>query len=435
MDLSAYLDFIKHTAPSGYRKSVDRSCLGLLLWVALSLLAAPYLGLGVDLYAQIPSVVLIGLIYLTKLPLFSLLLAAYGGVSVFSSLLHTGEFVGYGLLAVGLTCFFTTRRLRAAFRSYEQTGRFELPETPAVIVGSGKTSQETFTARGACPHCGAAGLRVTATKYSRFALRYSNHSADWETSCPACGKTTAIKSAQAKKLALESGEFPLYRRAEFVDWWLVALIISAAAALIGLAASLILLRSHAVVYADDVRSPSMSTGRQLIVENAQIIDCFAVGAGEEFWDGDWSDTEAIQAVYVTVFFENDAGAWLLPVKVLPDKDIFATCCAFGADLAAEPIPLGVHGYIDRLPLDLVPLFRENVQGWQRAGASVEGLSGMVIYWDGETAPSDDMAAERVFQLMAAVGALLAALFYCLDRTVNSEEHALRVQARYDAKRG
>ena len=58
----------------------------------------------------------------------------------------------------------------------------------------------------------------------------------------------------------------------------------------------------------------------------------------------------------------------------------------------------------------------------------------LIYWDGETAPSSDKTAERVFQIMAVAGALLSALFFMLDRYANSEERAARVQERYEQKR-
>ena len=434
-DFAAYRDFVKNTAPAAYKKEIDRSCLGLLIFLPLAVIALQAFGWKVDLWAQLPSVVLIALIYLTDLPVFALLLAVYGGGSVVFSLLNAQGFNGYLLLAAGLTLYFTTRRLRSAFRSFRDSGSFSLPEKPSVIIGAGRsTGKEAFTARCACPDCGMPGLRVVGTKYSRFTLRYSNHSADWETFCPSCGKTTAIKSGRAKKLALESGQFVAYRRAEFIDWWLVLLALSLVSMLFGLILSLFILHSDASIYAQDIAAPSLRTGQQFIGEDLRIIDCFAIETESEAWDEDWSNTDQIQAVYMTASFENEAGSWLLPVKVLPDKDIFAACCAFAADYEAELLTLNVHGYIDRLPADVRPLFEENAEGWASVEPSLEGLSNMVIYWDGETAPSSDKTAERVFQIMAVAGALLSALFFMLDRYANSEERAARVQERYEQKR-
>lgn len=434
-DFAAYRDFVKNTAPASYKQEIDRSCLGLLVFLPLAVIAVRALGWEVDLWAQVPSVLLIALIYLTDLPVFALLLAVYGGVSVVLSLLNEQGLSGYLLLAVGLTSFFTTRRLRAAFRSYRDTGSFSLPEKPSVILGAGRSAgKEAFTARCACPDCGMPGLRVVGTKYSRFTLRYSNHSADWESFCPNCGRTTAIKSSRAKALALESGQFVTYRRAEFIDWWLIPLALSLASMVLGLILTVFFLHSNGAIYAPDVAAPSLQTGRQFVGEDLRIIDCFALETESEVWDEDWSNTEQFQAVYMTAFFENEAGSWLLPVKVLPDKDIFAVCCAFAADYDAEPLTQNIHGYIDRLPANVSPMFEENAEGWASMEPSLEGISNMVIYWDGETAPSSDKTAERVFQIMAVAGALLSALFYALDRYANSEERAARVQERFEEKR-
>ena len=432
--LWAYRDFVKHTAPSGYKKEINRTCLAMLIWLAVAIFAAPYLGIEINPLDQIPLAVLICLIYLTYLPLFSLLLAILGALSVLVSFINTQDFSGYGPLILGLNCFFTTRKLHDAFRSHQTDGTFTLDKTPGVIIGASQPiGEEAFTARSGCPFCGGRELRVIGMKYGRFTLRYSSHSADWRTFCPQCGRDVPIKSAQAKKLALESGQFVRYRRAEFVNRWLAAFAIFLSLMAVSIFVTIFLVRSDTVVYAGEVSSPELGADKQFIGEEMRIIDCFAVDA-EDSWSWDWSDTEPVYALYMIATFETEDGSYLLPVKVLPDKDIFAACAAFAVDPSAELIPTNIHGYVDRLPYNLAKMFSETAQGWIDAAPGLVPINAMVVYWNGETAPSSDDDAVFVFQMMAVAGGLLSALFFWLDRYANSDICAQRVQSRYDRRK-
>ena len=83
--------------------------------------------------------------------------------------------------------------------------------------------------------------------------------------------------------------------------------------------------------------------------------------------------------------------------------------------------------------DLVSIYLQTAQAWADATPDAEIIREMVIYWDGETAPSDDGDILAAMRLAAAAGAILAAVFFWLDNYANSEKRAARIQARYSAR--
>lgn len=431
--LKEYRRFVRHVAPASYKKKLERAGIGMLGWLGLAFAVARYTGVSISLPAQVPTVVCVALLLITYLPHPALLLACWGLISVVWAYLESGELGGYGILILGLDCFFNAHKLWKAFREYRKTGACSLQEKSDVILGPATpVGQERFMAQDACPACGGP-MEVIGTKYSRFALRMTNHSADWRWSCPNCGHGAVLPSRRAKRLALDNGAFVSYRRAEFIDWWLAGAILSLAVMIVGLAASILIGLSGRAIHARDIRSPRLSVNQQFIGEELSIIDGFALEAPADQGEGE-VDPDSATAIYMVAALENEQGIFLLPVEVLADKDIFRDCLDFAADTEAAVLVRNIHGFVDRMRGDdLVSLYLQTAQAWADATPDAEIIREMVIYWDGETAPSDDGDILAAMRLAAAAGAILAAVFFWLDNYANSEKRAARIQARYSAR--
>ena len=433
--VETYRDFVNNTAPAGYKKEISNGCIGMLILSVIVMVAAPFLELEINWYAQIAVLVLAGLIFFTYLPIFALLLTLLGAFSVIISFITTQSFSGYLILLVGLGCFIHTHKLHKAYKKYREEGSVEL-EDPSGFISFGSkqsTGTERFTASCPCEHCGGEGLRVIGTKYSRFAFRNSSHNADWRTFCPQCSKDMAIKSSKAKKLALDSGNYTAYKRAEIFDGWLVAFILSAVLTIVAVFLSAFIARSNVAIYSADVQSPELAAGRQFVGEDLYIVDAFAVEYTDT-WSGDLSDTESIQALHMMAYFESGGEVFLLPVKVLPDKDLFAACIDYLSNPQAAYINTNVHGYIDDCDGQTRELLQEALEMYGEYYPECDHIidGSEVTYWDAKSSPNSH-GDYKIFNITAAAAGLAAALFFALDRYMNSEARSEKVQIRYDRK--
>lgn len=247
-----------------------------------------------------------------------------------------------------------------------------------------------------------------------------------------------IASEEAKKIALLSGEYRTYRKAERSKLWcwlflLMLLLLIAFASL-----TLYYVLDQKTVGVSEVQAEDMPKHGRFEGGELEIVDYYSVQSvrGEE-WNGDWSDTLSIEALHMLAYLENENGRFLIPVKIPRDAPIFKECIAALADPFRSNVRTEIRGTITALPNKLLHTLHETVRSGNAYYPAYDGLLDdiEIEYRTAAQTNSGPGPLEKRYFLMTAAAGLLGIFCYLMDKRSNGEKKSRKVQRQYDLRRG
>lgn len=429
--IKIYRDYVYNKAPKEYRDDIKECFIAIAVITACFILAMLYFKQGVDWKLQI-AVLISGLaIYLTYLPIFSVLLLILGTATLLFGLVTGQSEISVLILIVGVYSFVCTSRLYKAYERYENDGTIDLNYQGFVFGSTNRGEKVKFIAKSSCENCGG-DISVTRAKRGIITNELITDKS-WDTFCQNCVKGGTINKSKAKKLALENNEYAVFKSADRSTVWLVLCVISIAISVTSLIISYSIIHSNTVLYADDIVKNGIRTDVQFVAENVELIDCFSVETSGD-WNEDTDGLEAVQAIHLIAYFESDDERILIPVRIASDKDLFETCVQYLTDMTVQTLVINLHGYITALSEQQKSMYNSLVQKYGDYFSSVDRVidSEEINYWDSSSEPLMD-ASSGQFNLISVISGISAVICFALDIYMNSSIKSNRAQYRYNKK--